>query len=326
MPILYEPLRLALRKYADGVHLVGPPATEQALRAAAERLGRPLPASYEDFLRSFDGASLFNELIVLHGAADPALGSVGEGQVRIGATPEGALWMDGAGVIRLVDEEMPDPIIAGTDLERFLSALLSREGLIHDREGEFRGVIDEEGDLLLPVRRKRVQAGQKHDPLAALYLLEEAELLLMEREAERAVERLERATALDPQAGPAWELLSALHREAGRGKQAEAAALSAAAATPDPFLRASRLLDAAQSAQGKDQAAHAAAARQADPEHAATLLKQARAALAQGDREEAERLWARLGLLGTSGLAEPLRDDLAAFDREMRTRESLRVI
>lgn len=326
MPILYEPLRLALRKYAEGVHLVGPPVMEETLRAAAERLGRPLPAAYEDFLRSFDGAAFFNELVVLHGAGDLALCGVGEGHVRIGETPEGALWMDGAGVIRLVDEEMPDPIIAGTDLDRYLAALFAREGLIHDREGEFRDVVDEEGELLPQVRRKRVQAGQKHDPLAALYLLEEAELLLEEQQAERAVERLERAAALDPQAGPAWELLSALHREAGRGKQAEAAALSAAAATPDPFLRASRLLDAAQSAQDKDQADHAAAARQADPQHAATLLKQAREALSQGDRAEAERLWARIGLLGTSGLADPLRDEVAAFNREMRTRESLRVV
>ena len=64
-------------------------------------------------------------------------------------------------------------------------------------------------------RRRRLQAGRKHDPGAALYLLEEAELLLEDREVDAARAALLKAVTHDPGAGAAWELLSALRRELG---------------------------------------------------------------------------------------------------------------
>jgi hypothetical protein len=229
----YEPLRQALADYAHGVHVAGPPAREADLR----RLQDQVPPAYLDFLRSFDGVSLFHELILLLPAGDPELASPHPGFTRIGEGAAGALWMDQAGRVRLVDESQPDPIVYGSDMERWLDAVLAREGLIIDKEGEFREVLDEEGEPTPAVRRKRARAGRKRDPGSSFYLLEEAELEVEEHAPERALLLLRQAVEIDPQAGPAWELLAGL---LGRGPEAAAAWGRAAEVTLDPGLRATR--------------------------------------------------------------------------------------
>lgn len=327
----FEPLRRALGDYAAGVHEARPPASAAALQALEARLG-PLPATYRDLLRSFDGVSLFHELITLFGTVDEGLGRPAPGQLRVGEGPDGALWMDEAGALRLVDEGEPDPILCGSGLEPWLKATLGREGLVIDKDGEFRDALDDEGALTDAARWKRAKLGRRSDPGAAIYLLEEAELLVGERRSDEALGRLQEAVALDPQAGPAWELLGALRREAGDLAAAEQAALRAAAATPDPWLRASRLLDAALAVpRGADgdprRLAHAAAAAQADPGHGERLLREAREALQAGQAEEAEGLGARLELLQAARPdAAALGEPLEALRRELRTRQALRVL
>jgi tetratricopeptide (TPR) repeat protein len=345
----YEPLRRALQGYARGVHRVGAPAGRD--RATQ---GRDLPPAYRDFLLSFNGAALFHEMIVLFSLDDPGLAVPHPGFVRIGETPWGALWMDPPGTIRLVDEAAPDPIRFGSDLERWLDAVLHREALVLDKEGEFRDVFDEEGELPPELRRRRARIGRKRDPGSALYLLEEAELDVEEHEPERAQERLLQAVALDPQAGPAWELLASLRRE---GEPAREAWLSAAAAALDPRLRASRLLSAAEVApqrpdrrvegeggakatsidrrveeEGGAKAAwieHAAAAFTMDPGLATQILDTARERLQGGDREEAGRLARRLALLlQAAGERAPkeLHTALQELEQALRVRQALRVV
>jgi tetratricopeptide (TPR) repeat protein len=302
------------------------------------RLGAPLPPDYRDFLLSWNGVALFQDLITLFGSGDPALVSPAPGRLRIGQAPEGALWLSASGEVRLVDEVGPDPLVCGTTLERYFAATLAREALILDRQGEFREVFDEEGAIVEAVRKKRVLAGRKHDPQASLYLVEEAELLLEGHEQGPALAALLQAVAHDPEAGPAFELLAALHRDAGRREDAEQESLRAAAATTAPALRASRLLDAALFGPAERAGTHAAAAWAADPEHAALLLVQSKELLAEGDKDEAAHLADRLRLLLAHQPGRPdagLRptppvmvglEELAQLDRELRTRAALRVV
>lgn len=337
----YESLRTALARSAAFVHTVESPAKPAALTAAARRLERPLPPSYADFLSSFNGVALFHESIVLHpiAAVQPS-GPAGR-FLHIGDTAEGDLWLDAAGRLRLVAPSAPDPIVCGSEIERWLDATLSREALVLDRDGEFREVFEEDGESLsTPVRRKRAQVGLKRDPGAALYLLEQAELLTEDLDLDGARQLLHKAVALDPEAGPAWELLSALLHKLGQLPAAEHAAVQAAAASLDPYLRASRLLDAAELAASPDgaptstagatsAAEHAAAAAAADPEHGQRLFEQAEELIAQGGRhhDEAQRLLRRLQLLVAHGHgATPPTAQLAQLERELRTRGALRVL
>jgi tetratricopeptide (TPR) repeat protein len=329
----FESLRTALSRYAAMVHTVSPPLSSDELAAVQVRLPWPLPAHYVDFLRSYNGVSLFHEALLLHPIS--AVSAVGplERFLRIGDSPDGELWLDRDGRLRLVDEETPDPIICGSTIENWLDATLGREALVVDRQGEFRDVFDEDGEALSEVvRRKRARVGARLDPGAALYPYEQAELLCEDGDLDGARQLLQQAVALDPEAGPAWELLSSLLQKLGQLQAAEHAALQAAAATWAPFFRASRLLDAAELAPERA-AAHAAAAAAADREHGARLLEHARELLVQdhGERQhpytEAQRLVQRVRLLLQHGeAAAPPAAQLASLERELRTRGALRVL
>lgn len=338
MASFFESLRTALGRYSVGVHEAAAAATEARIKSAERLIGQALPASYRDFLRSWNGVALFHEAHTLFpieelrvAEAAPARGPL----FVVGETPEGSLWLDPAGRIFLVDEAQPDPLLMAKDVAAWLDATLAREALLVDREGEFRDVFsdDEEAVLQPEIRRKRARLGMKLDPGSALYPLELAELLCEEGETAEAQELLGRATELDPQAGPAWELLAALRRQDGDAAGAEEASLRAASATWDPFLRASRLLDAAEvsSARARE---HAQAARAADPDHGEQLLTQARRLLGEGSIDEARRLVDRLRLYCSAPGAGEHPDEGAAevqaglqrLERDLRSRDALRVI
>lgn len=239
----FESLRTAVGRYSAGVHLLGAPADSATLDAAESRLGSPLPTGHREFLRSFNGAALFHESLLLFSAAEIERVRVGERpwHLKIGETPDGALYtpLGGDGRIYLVDEEAPDPLLTGTSTESWLDATLAREGLLFDREGEFRDVFVEDG-LSLPVRRKRVQLGRRHDSNAALYILEQAELAHEEGDLAAAVAALRQAVACDPLAGPAWEMLATLCLDNGDAAEGAQAALRAAEAAWHPPLATAR--------------------------------------------------------------------------------------
>jgi len=239
----FESLRTAVGRYAGGVHELAPPVDTRQLTATEKQLGVTLPDSHREFLRSFDGAWLFHESLRLCAAAE--IGALKGGDsatwLRIGETPDGALLLRPAdGAIYLVDDEVPDPILAGSSTEAWLDATLAREGLLVDREGEYRDVFTDEG-LSLPVRRKRMQLGRRHDPQAALYLFEQAELDAEAGDLDAALAALRLAVKLDPQAGPAWELQATLCLDGGALDEGEAAARKAAESTWHPPLRSARL-------------------------------------------------------------------------------------
>src|SRR5258708_22880220 len=65
--MFFDRFRDALSRLPDGLIRAAPPAPGAAIAAAEARLGRALPEVYASFLRSFDGADLFHEAILVAG-------------------------------------------------------------------------------------------------------------------------------------------------------------------------------------------------------------------------------------------------------------------
>src|SRR6185312_15220825 len=185
----FDRFRVELGKYDDGVHDVGEPAGETQLQA------RTLPPGLGDFYRSWNGARLFADTIVIAPIGEAAW--LDGGGVRIGEWPEGALELGGDGRVRSRDEE--GAIVVGSTLEKFLAAVMAREGLLVERDGEFKDVFDED-DVAPKVREKQTRAALKADPDAAAWHLEAAERAFDDGDDAAAEAALARAVALDENA------------------------------------------------------------------------------------------------------------------------------
>ncbi|MBL9044939.1 MAG: hypothetical protein JNM83_25250 [Myxococcales bacterium] len=322
----FESVRLALARHPVGVHVLSSSASERELLTAEARLSRRLPSpQYREFLLTWNGGSMFHESLVLLPAEQVRV--VKEKWLEIGESSDGLLWLDAQGRVVVVDEEQPDPLLAGSDFATWLDVVMAREALLLDREGEFRDVFDEEeGVLRVEIRKKRALAGRKRDRLASLYPLELAELALEAGDDEQARTLLHEAVTSDPQAGPAWELLAALHRQAGDSEGAHDAYLRAAAATPSVSLRAMRLLEAAELSPHQA-AVLVDAATAADPQLGTRLIAQVRTYLASQDVEESKRLLAKLQLIAAQKrLAATEHSEVERIERDLRARDALRVL
>ncbi len=62
----------------DGLVRPSPPASDALIAAAEQELGTALPQAFASFLRSFDGADLFHEAIVIAGVGPTAPRSLAE--------------------------------------------------------------------------------------------------------------------------------------------------------------------------------------------------------------------------------------------------------
>jgi tetratricopeptide (TPR) repeat protein len=299
-------VRVELRRYHDGVHEVGAPAAPGAIAAAERRIGRALPAALVTLYHSFDGLRLFVDGFVVRGTAAIAA----EGQlVRLGETPEGPVLLDDQGRVLAVDEA-GDRAVAGSTLERWLTAVMVREGLLMGADGEWRDVFGDDGGLTLEVRQKRVRAGLRVDADAAVWCLEAAELAFELGKDDEAEAALEAAVAADPGAAAAWELLGGVRRRAGRAQEAADAYADAAAATRDGPRRARRAAEAARAAReaGAEEARvrAARAAREADPGCADALIEEADARLRAGDAPGAGNLAELARALDADGRVEQI--------------------
>ncbi|MGZ3428240.1 MAG: hypothetical protein ACXVCV_16420, partial [Polyangia bacterium] len=256
-PSFFDRFRAELAKYDEGVHDVGEPVSESRL------VGRALPPQLADFYRSWDGARLFADTVAIV-SIDELAGA--EGGVRIGQWPEGTLELGQDGRVRSRDDEGAS-IVVGSTLEKFLAAVMAREGFLVERDGEFKDVFDEE-DVEPRVRDKQTRAALKIDPDAAAWHLETAERAFDDGDEAAAEAALARAVALDEGAGDAWALLGALQRRSGRLAAAAASFERAFSATTRPAMRAERAAEAARAAkEAGDESArarYAGAARAAD--------------------------------------------------------------
>jgi hypothetical protein len=314
--VFYDRFRTQLGRYAAGVHELGAPAGDAALGRVEARLGRALPPGLRDFYRSWNGARLFHETIVIAPVEELFADEDG---LRIGEALGAPLAVDARGRVVEIDD-LGERVVAGSTVERWLEATMAREGLLVDREGEFKDVFAGEGALTAEVRRKRVRLGEKADPGAASFFVEAAELSFDDGDDAAAEAQLARAVELDPGAAAAWELLASLVRRSGRAADAERAYVAAARATRDAARRAERWAEAARAANeaGREARAHAAESLAASPERAAAWLAEARRLADEGDVD---------GALNRATLAQAVRpDDAAPLVQQLRARRALRVL
>src|SRR5512142_2695727 len=161
----FDRFRVELAKYEEGVHDVGAPVDDERLAA------RRLPPGLADFYRSWGGARLFADTIVI--APLDGARPIDGGSVFVGEWPDGTLELGADGRVRSRGEDGA-AIVVGSTLEKCRAALMAREGLLGERDGEFKDVFDEEG-IDERVRDKQTRAALKIDPDAAAWHLEAAE-------------------------------------------------------------------------------------------------------------------------------------------------------
>lgn len=159
-----------------GLIRVHPPAGPEEIARVEEKLGRPLPAAYASFLRSFDGADLFHESVVIAG--------VGRGTTRaLQTVPQErpgelvfaeALWgdryaLDADGRVLRHDPGADERAIAGTSFERWLDATVAREQILFGPDGEYaEDVFDPSGQEVTPtIALRQAERALKVDPGAA---------------------------------------------------------------------------------------------------------------------------------------------------------------
>jgi tetratricopeptide (TPR) repeat protein len=299
--IFWEKLRTELGRYADGVHEVGP---------AAKKLP-DVPEGLRELYRSFDGLRLFTESFVIVPAAEVRASG---GRFRVGEALGVPLEMDAEG--RLYEVGDGDTILVGSTLSRWLDATLAREKLVVDREGEYKEVFGDGGELNDDIRLRRARAGLKADPFASAWHLEAAELAFEAGGEAEARSELERAVELDPRAGAAWVLLGGLHERALEPHEAAQAYARAAAASPEAERRAERFAEAARVTGSPElRVRWAGESRAADEGAAARWRADAEARLAD-DPDGALRL---------AQLAEAVGADAADLVKRARLKSQLKV-
>jgi tetratricopeptide (TPR) repeat protein len=174
--VFFERFREAVARLPAGLLRPWPAADGQEIEAAARGLGRPLPDDYASFLRSFDGADLFHESVVIAGvgaqsplrlsdlnphspAPELAFAETVAGDRFVFAERMGAVYR-----VRAGSEER---VLAGSDFTRWLDATVAREQILYGADGEFAPeVFEDDGEEIQPrialrqaERALRVDAG-----------------------------------------------------------------------------------------------------------------------------------------------------------------------
>jgi Flp pilus assembly protein TadD len=252
-PLFFEELRAAEARLPAGLVRLGPPASDSDLASVQVQLGRRLPRSLVELLRSFDGADLFHEAVVLCGVGGQAARSLVVAntgappprlhpeELVIGETPTGELFVlepddadttDDPRVFRL-SPDADERWLVGSSLARWLASTLAHEQLLYGPDGEFLlDAFEEDGEELTPAFAVRqAERALKKDQQSALY---HYELGLAHRRLGR--HELARASfaasaALDPPNPWPWFDLGRSERQLGQMRQAAAAFECAAEAS-----------------------------------------------------------------------------------------------
>jgi tetratricopeptide (TPR) repeat protein len=291
--LFFDRFRGALARLPAGLIRVMPPAASADLERAAAARGGALPEAYASFLRSFDGADLFHEAVLLAGVGPAApvalldLPPDRPGELVFAIAADGDRYaLDGEGRVRRYGAGADERALAGSSFAAWLDATVAREQLLYGPDGEYAPeAFDPSGEEIAPlVALRQAERALKVDPGAAD--AEHARGLALSRlgRLEKAVEALTAATALDPENPWPWFDLGRAALEGGRGTEAASAFERAAAC--ETAAAAGRLLAWA-----------------------------SRAALAAGERERASTLRAR-ALIQDGGLPEALRRALDAAAAE----------
>lgn len=243
--LFFEELRTAEARLPAGLIRLGPPASDADLASAQAQLGRNLPRSYLEFLRSFDGADLFHEAVVVCGVgaeaasslivanAGPPPNRLHPGELIIAQTPTEDLFvlepedpgvMDEPRVFRL-SPDADERWLAGASLPRWLSATLAHQQVLYGPDGEFLlEAFEEGGEELTPgYALRQAERALKKDPGSAIF---HYELGLIHRQRGRHAEAKAAfaiAAGLDPPNPWPWFDLGRAERELSQMRQAGAA-------------------------------------------------------------------------------------------------------
>jgi tetratricopeptide (TPR) repeat protein len=323
--MFFERFREATARLPAGLVRPAPAAAPAEIARAEKALGGALPDAYASFLRSFDGADLFHEAIVIAGVGErapqslTALNEPGQRDPRGGlvfaeAVAGDRFALDDRGRVVRLRADSEERILAGTSFELWLDATIARERVLWGPDGEFApDVFDEDGEEIAPaVIVRQTERALKVDPGSADAQYERGLALRRLGRAEKALEAFAAASALDPDDPWPWFDYGRTALEAGRELPRACDAFARAAALEDGPAGARLLAWAARAAgDAGDPASAAEMRRQAlarDPALLEALLRAEAQAKHEGDdeaRAESEAL--RLALAPESAARRSLR-------------------
>jgi tetratricopeptide (TPR) repeat protein len=278
MASFFERFRAELARYAHGVHNLAPPAPARELDG--------LPEPLASFYRSWNGGDLFVDALTIRAAsacsredgllvfADSALGD--------------RFALDEEGRVHRIEEDTGEALIEGTSFERWLDAAVTADGVLYDREGEFKeGLFEDDGEEMAPaIVEKRERKALKIDPDAPAPAWRLARALDKLGRPGQAIEQLQHLVDRWPTFAWAWFDLGKLLRAEGRPPDAERAFARAAEADPSyehaGWFAAHAARSAASRGDDAARANHAARALDLAPDLAAAQKEAARRALAEG--------------------------------------------
>jgi tetratricopeptide (TPR) repeat protein len=240
----FDGLREAESRLPAGLLRLGPPAAPAAIAATEERLGRPLPHAYAEFLRSFDGADLFHESLLVFGVGDAAQADLAAGnadrplgghdeELIIAEVSTGDLYTleleapethDAPRVFR-VGPDAGERWLAGSSFQRWLAAVIAHDALLYDAEGEFLpDAFEPDGEELTPTfALRQAERALRKDPGSAIYHYEKGVALRRMGRLDSAREAFGAAAAIDPTNPWPWFDLGRADQMLGRYPEAAAA-------------------------------------------------------------------------------------------------------
>jgi tetratricopeptide (TPR) repeat protein len=230
--VFFDRFRTAIARLPAGLIRAMPPATDDDLARAAAALGRPVPEEYASFLRSFDGADLFHETIVLAGVGASAprrltdLAQPHSGELVFAEALAGDQFaFDEQGRIIRRDAGAEERVLTGTSFERWLGATIAREQLLFGPDGEYApDVFEPSGQEVLPrIALRQAERALKIDPGAADAEHDRGLALGRLGRREEAAAAFESAARLDPRSTWSWFDWGRTLLEIGRADKALAA-------------------------------------------------------------------------------------------------------
>jgi len=266
----FDRFRSAIARLPAGLIRALPPAGPEDVARAETALGHPLPPSYASFLRSFDGADLFHESVVLAGVGARAPRSLAAivqdrpGELVFAEALSGDRFaLDAAGRVLRYDPGADERAVAGSTFDRWLDATVAREQILFGPDGEYApDVFDPLGQEIVPtIALRQAERALKIDPGAADS--EHARGLALARlgRRETALEALRAATELDADNPWPWFDLGRTALALGRAANALPAFRHAATAVSDDATAARLLAWAVRAAGAAGDEASAAALR-----------------------------------------------------------------
>jgi tetratricopeptide (TPR) repeat protein len=225
--MFFNRFREATARLPAGLIRPSPPASAAAIADVEARLGAALPEEYASFLRSFDGADLFHEAIIVAGVGDDAPRSLlalnepgaARHELVFGEAVAGDRFLlDARGRVLRLRAGSDERIVAGSRFERWLDATIARERLLYGPDGEFApDVFDEDGEEIAPaVVLRQTERALKVDPGSAEAQHERGVALRRLGRAERALEAFAAASEIDPDDPWPWFDFGRTALEAGR--------------------------------------------------------------------------------------------------------------